>query len=285
MKAIDVHVHYPAEPGAPYPPWASDAAHNLGGTDGPGTSIDAMAAYYESLDTVAVLLNVDSRTNSGLEPMPNDRISDAIAEYPGRFIGFGSVDPWSGKAAVKEIRRMILDLGLTGVKFQPITQAFHVDEPHFAPIWETCQELGAKVLIHMGITAAGKGTPGGRGLHLKYARPIPHLDDIAARYPDLTIIAAHPGWPWHEELLAVAQHKANVYFDLSGWAPKYLPASVVQQMNSLLQDKVLFGSDMPLFSVERWIKEFDELNLKPQVREKVLLKNAQRLFGLDGSDG
>lgn len=284
MKAIDVHVHYPAEPDAPYPPWASDAASNLGGTDGPGTNIDLMAEYYASLDTVAVLLNVDTRTNSGQEPMPNDRIADAITKYPGRFIGFGSVDPWSGKAAVKEIRRMILDLGLTGVKFQPITQAFYPHEPHFAPIWETCEELGAKVLIHMGTTAAGKGTAGGRGLHLKYARPIPYLDDIAARHPDLTIIAAHPGWPWHEELLAVVQHKANVYFDLSGWAPKYLPPTVIQHMNSLLQDKVLFGSDMPLFSVDRWIKEFEELDLKPAVREKILYKNAQKLFGLEDSE-
>lgn len=285
MKGIDVHVHYPMEPGMPLPPWVSDAGAHLGGAPaGPGTSLEKMADYYEELDLMAVLLNVDNRSNSGVTAMPNDRIADAVRRWPDRFIGFGSVDPWSGRAAVDEVERMMTDLHLTGVKFQPITQAFFVDDERFDPIWSACERLGAVVLIHMGTTAAGAGTPGGRGLQLKYGRPIPHLDDLAARHPDLKIIAAHPGWPWYEELIAVALHKSNVYFDLSGWAPKYLPETVVQHVNSRLQDKALFGSDFPLFGVERWLKEFEELPLKPEVRQKIMVDNAKRLFGLGGSD-
>lgn len=286
MKGIDVHVHYPQPPGAKVPPWVSDAAHHLSaGRGGPATSIDELAEYYRSLDLMAVLLNVDNRSNSGVDPMPNDVLADTVRKYPDQFIGMGSVDPWSGKAAVQEITRMMLELGLSGVKFQPITQAFFIDDERFAPVWRTCEELGAVVLIHMGTTAAGAGTPGGRGLELKYGRPIPHLDSLAARFPDLTIIAAHPGWPWHEELMAVALHKANVYFDLSGWAPKYLPPSVIQHVNSRLQDKALFGSDYPLFSVERWMAEFEAVPLKPEVRQKVLVDNARRVFKIGPSDG
>lgn len=286
MKGIDVHVHYPMPPGSKVPPWVSDAAHTLGARgEGPETSIDKLAEYYRSMNLMAVLLNVDNRSNSGVDPMPNDVLADAVTKYPAQFIGLGSVDPWSGKAAVQEITRVMVELGLSGLKFQPITQAFFIDDERFAPIWKTCEELGAVVLIHMGTTAAGAGTPGGRGLELKYGRPIPHLDTLAARYPDLTIVAAHPGWPWHDELAAVALHKANVYFDLSGWAPKYLPPSVVKDVNSRLQDKALFGSDYPLFPVERWMSEFDTLSLKPEVRQKVLVDNARRVFKIGERDG
>lgn len=284
MRGIDVHVHYPSPPGVQLPPWVSDAARHLGGgRSGPATSIEALAEYYESLDTMAVLLNVDNRSNSGVEAPANDLISDAVAKWPERFLGLGSVDPWAGRAAVHEINRVMGDLNLKGLKFQPITQAFFVNDERFTPIWETCQELGAVVLIHTGTTAAGAGTPGGRGLMLKYGRPIPHIDDLAARFPGLTIIAAHPGWPWHEELMAVALHKENVFFDLSGWAPQYLPPTVTAQVNSRLQHKALFGSDFPLFSVERWYTEFEDLPLKPEVRPKVLADNARRVFRLEDS--
>ena len=280
MRGIDVHVHYPLARGVPRAPWVSDAAQHLG-SDSTPESIDELAAYYERLDLTAVILNVDNRSNSGVDPLPNDAIADAVRRYPKRFIGLGSVDPWAGAAAVREVDRIMGDLGLAGLKFQPITQAFFPDDERFTPIWERCQALGAVVLVHMGTTAAGAGTPGGRGLRLKYGRPIPHLDDVAARFPDLTIIAAHPAWPWHEELLAVALHKSNVYFDLSGWAPKYFPESVVRHANSRLQDKALFGSDYPLFPLERWLKEFDELPLKPEVRQKILVENARRVFKLE----
>jgi hypothetical protein len=103
---------------------------------------------------------------------------------------------------------------------------------------------------------------------------------VAADFPTLTIIGAHPGWPWHDELLAVARHKGNVYIDLSGWAPKYFPASVVQYANTLLQDRVLFGTDFPMLTPDRWLKEFEELPFKPEVRPKILLENARRLLKL-----
>jgi len=148
-----------------------------------------------------------------------------------------------------------------------------------AGVVEEAQKLGMRVLFHSGMAGAGAGTPGGMGIKLKYCQPI-HLDDVAADFPELAIICAHPSWPWQDEALAIARHKSNVHIDLSGWAPKYFPPQLVQHVNTLLQDKVLFGSDWPVISVERWMAEFQQLDLKPEVRKKVLLENASRLFKL-----
>ena len=86
--------------------------------------------------------------------------------------------------------------------------------------------------------------PGGGGIRLKYSNPL-HVDDVAADFPDLKIILAHPSFPWQDEALAVATHKPGVHIDLSGWSPKYFPPQLVQYANTLLKDKVLFGSDYP----------------------------------------
>jgi predicted TIM-barrel fold metal-dependent hydrolase len=96
----------------------------------------------------------------------------------------------------------------------------------------------------------------------------------------MTIILAHPSFPWQDEALAVATHKPNVYIDLSGWAPKYFPANLVQYANTLLKDRILFGTDFPVLTPERWIAEFEKLPLKPEVRPLILKENAIRLLGL-----
>jgi predicted TIM-barrel fold metal-dependent hydrolase len=127
--------------------------------------------------------------------------------------------------------------------------------------------------------AAGAGTPGGRGVRLDYTRPI-YLDHLAADFPNLTIIAAHPSWPWADEGLALARHKANVFLDLSGYSPKYIPPQYIQFANTLLQDQMVFGSDYPFIPPERWLADFEEAGFRPQVRDKILLLNAQRMLGL-----
>ncbi len=149
----------------------------------------------------------------------------------------------------------------------------------FYPLWAEAEQLGLPVLFHSGYAAAGSGQQGGRGVKLKYTQPI-HLDDLAADFPELKLISAHPSWPWTAESLAIARHKKNFYIDLSGWAPKYFPAELVQQVNTLLQDKALFGSDSPALPLDRWLREFESLDLKPNVRQKVMLDNAKNLFEL-----
>jgi predicted TIM-barrel fold metal-dependent hydrolase len=103
---------------------------------------------------------------------------------------------------------------------------------------------------------------------------------VAADFPDMPIIMAHPSVPWQDEALSVAVHKPQVYIDLSGWSPKYFPPQLVRYANSLLQDKVLFGTDYPALTPERWLADFETLDIKPAVRPKILKDNAARLLGL-----
>jgi predicted TIM-barrel fold metal-dependent hydrolase len=156
-----------------------------------------------------------------------------------------------------------------------------MNDEQFYPLWDLCQSLGLTILVHTGTTGVDAGHPGGGGVKLKWSRPIPHIDDVAADFPGLNIIMAHPSWPWQEEQLAMLVHKPNVYMDLSGWSPKYFQPSLVQYANNLVQDKVLFGSDYPVIRPERWLKDFEAVAFADEVRQKILLDNAKRLLALD----
>jgi len=281
MKAIDIHVHpgtreYLVTSGGKY---LADALNYFHKHDAV-VSVEEMARTYREAEMMAVLLAWDAETHTGLPPVTNDYVAGIVAQYPDVFLGFAGVDPWKGRMAIAELERAVKTLGLRGLKLHPIAQAFYPNDRRFYPLWETCAALKIPVMFHTGTTGVGAGVPGGNGLKLDYARPIPFLDDIAADFPNMTIIGAHPSWPWQEEMLAVAVHKTNVYIDLSGWSPKYFAPSLVQYANSLLQDRVLFGSDYPFLTPARWMADFEHAGFKPEVREKILLTNAKRLLGL-----
>jgi predicted TIM-barrel fold metal-dependent hydrolase len=106
------------------------------------------------------------------------------------------------------------------------------------------------------------------------------LEDVAIDFPDMQIVVAHPSWPWQDEALSLAMHKPNVWIDLSGWSPKYFPPQLVQYANTLLKDRMLFGSDFPLIQPDRWMKDFAEAGFKPEVHPLILKDNAVRLLGL-----
>ena len=125
--------------------------------------------------------------------------------------------------------------------------------------------------------------PGGGGVRLKYSNPMA-VDDVAADFPGLDIILAHPSFPWQDEALAIAVHKPNVYIDLSGWSPKYFPENLIQYTNTRLRTKMLFGSDFPLITPDRWLSDFEQLPIRDEVRPLVLKENAARLLRLDRAD-
>jgi len=246
----------------------------------PITRMDEVAKHYEKLDLVGVLLAWDAETATGLPPLTNDEIAGIVAEFPERFLGFASVDPWKGKRAVAEIERAVSELGLKGAKFHPGIQAFYPNDPRFSELFEKVTELGVPALFHTGTNGLGAGIKGGMGVRLDYTRPI-YLDHLAAEYPDLTIIGAHPAWPWHEEMLAIIGHKANVFMDLSGWLPKYVPEAVMNEARKRLSDRILFGSDYPFILPERWLEDFEALEgFTPEVKRKLLHDNAAALLGL-----
>lgn len=279
-RAIDFHVHLPTTEfmQVTLGPYAK-AAERYFRTEVKLKDIEQIAADYAQLDMIGVLLAWDAETATGLPPLGNDYVAAIVQRYPQQFIGFASVDPHKGKAAVKEMERAIKDLGLAGAKFHPGVQAFYPNDPMFYPLMEKIQELGIPALFHTGTNGLGAGTPGGLGIKLDHTRPI-YLDSLAADFPGLTIIGAHPSWPWHEEMIASMQHKTNIYNDLSGWSPKYIPESLLREAATRLQDRFLFGSDYPFITPQRWMKDFEaiKIDFKPEVREKILWRNAQKLL-------
>ncbi len=282
MRAVDLHVHLPL---------AEWVEGSLGPYREPAEryfrsqivlqTAEELAAAYEAIDCVAVLLGWDAETTTRRPPLSNDLVAEIVRRFPGRFVGFAGIDPWKQAGALREMRRTHEELGLLGYKFHPSMQAFRPDDQRWSDLFERAAEYGAPCLFHTGTSGIGAGAPGGQGIELAYARPI-HLDGVAARYPELPVIMAHFGWPWHLEAVAIALHKANVYLELSGWAPRYVPDEVVREAEGRLSERVLFGSDAPFFGAEKVLSAWAE-RLSPAAFRRVTRDNAVRLLGLEGS--
>jgi uncharacterized protein len=240
--------------------------------------IEEIADYYAEQDIIGVLLAWDAETMTGQKPLRNDTVAEIVRRYPGQFVGFASVDPHKGDRAVVEIERAVKDLGLSGAKFHPGIQAFYPNDTHFAPLFEKIASLGIPALFHTGTSGLGASMPGGGGVKLDYTRPI-HLDSLAADFPALTIIGAHPSWPWEQEMIAILQHKPNVYNDLSGWSPRYIPPALLHEAAGRLNAKFLFGSDYPFITPERWLSDFMKLpEWSDEARQNLLWRNGQKLL-------
>ncbi|WP_318558210.1 amidohydrolase family protein, partial [Pseudorhizobium pelagicum] len=182
-------------------------------------------------------------------------------------------------SGAREARRLVREFGVKGFKFHPTMQGFYPNDRSAYPLYEAIAEEGAITLFHTGQTGVGAGMRGGMGMRLKYSNPI-HLDDVAADFPDMPIILAHPSFPWQEEALSVATHKPNVYIDMSGWSPKYFPPILVRYANTMLKHKMLFGSDWPAITPDRWLADFEKIEIRDEVRPLILKENARRLLNL-----
>jgi predicted TIM-barrel fold metal-dependent hydrolase len=209
----------------------------------------------------------------------NEEIAELAREETDVLIPFASVDPARGAEGVEMARRLIADHGVKGFKFHPSIQEFFPNDEACFGLYEVIAEHKLPALFHTGHTAIGSGQPGGGGIHLKYSNPM-RVDDVAVAFPDMPIILAHPSFPWQDEALSVCLHKPQVYIDLSGWSPKYFPPNLIQYANTLLREKVLFGSDFPALTPDRWLRDFDTLSMKPEVKPLILKENAVRLLGL-----
>lgn len=285
LTAIDVHTHAEVDRHGhpslgPELMDASAAYFGAGGRRQP--TIDETAGYYRERRMAAVVFTVDAEHATGHRRISNEEVADGCAAHPDVLIPFASVDPFKGRAGVREARRLVTEHGVRGFKFHPSLQGFAPDDRMAYPLYAAIEELGVPALFHTGQTGIGAGVRGGGGIRLRFSHPM-LVDDVAADFPDLRIILAHPSFPWQDEALAVATHKPHVHIDLSGWSPKYFPPQLVRYANSLLQDKVLFGSDYPVITPDRWLADFAALDIKPAVRPKILKDNAARLLGLDAS--
>lgn len=209
----------------------------------------------------------------------NNTVSNLVQQYPSRFIGFATVDPRKGMDAVRELEYAVKTLGLKGLNLQPCFINMNPIEPLFYPLYAKCVELNIPVTLHTGINYSTTHSVGPD-------RPI-HLDRIACDFPELKIVANHGGWPWVQEMVAIAMKHPNIYIDFGSVGPKYIAMAragwdpMFHFMNSLLQDQVLFSTDWPFISFKRVLKEFSEIGLKETVMEKFFYKNAAKLLQID----
>ncbi len=253
---------------------------NPAGASGMLPTVEETADYYRERNMAAVIFPVDAERETGFRRYANEDVAEICAKNNDVLIPFASIDPHKGKAGVREAKRLMRDFGVKGFKFHPTMQGFYPNDRNTAyALYEAIVEEGGIALFHTGQTGVGSGMRGGMGMRLKYSNPI-HIDDVAVDFPDLKIVMAHPSFPWTEEGLSVALHKPNVYYDMSGWSPKYFPEIFVRYANSLLKKKMLFGSDWPAITPDRWLADFAEAPFKDEVRPLILKENAMRLLGV-----
>jgi predicted TIM-barrel fold metal-dependent hydrolase len=261
--------------------------------------VDALAAYWKrpwtpkteeevvkdftDAGVEAVLVALDLETTVGTPPCSNDFVSAMQRRHPQHIIqSWAAVDPFKGEKALSEAKRAIRELGMLGFHFHPIIGHYAVNDRRLCPLFEVISELKVPVMIDVGTTGMGAGMPGGMGAKLRHAHPSA-IDELAADFPHLTIIAAHPGWPCVDEMTAVVLHKGNVFWELSGWAPQYLPPQLKVDIRGRLKDKIMFGSDYPSIPYDRLLREWEELGYTVDVQERLFHRNAERVLGFSSS--
>ena len=282
LKAIDVHVHVEIddEGHTALPQRFLDASAQYFKSGHRTPSIDAIADYYRSRNIAAVIFTVDTEPVTGHPPISNDAVADGAARHPDILIPFASIAPSRGQQGAEELERLIVDKGVRGVKFHPSLQNFAPNDGSADGLYAVLAKYRLPALFHTGQNGIGAGMPGGAGVKLRFSNPL-YLDDVCADFPDMTVIMAHPSVPWQDEAITIATHKPNAYIDLSGWSPKYFPPQLVKAANAQLKRKVLFATDYPVLDTDRWITDFETLEIKDEVKPLIFKENAIRALRLN----
>ncbi len=283
IEAIDVHTHVHRSVQAPPAGQASASLAAMASyfkTDLATYTVDDLAAFYRKRNMAAVTFMVDILGGPPDPAQPtNEEIAQRARANADVIIPFASVDPARGADGVRMAERLISEHGVRGFKFHPSAQGFYPNDRAAYPLYEVIAAAGLPALVHTGQTGVGAGARGGGGIRLKYSNPM-YLDDVAVDFPGMPLILAHPSFPWQEEALAVALHKPQAYIDLSGWSPKYFPPLLIQYANTLLKDKVLFGTDFPMLTPERWIGDLEKTAIREEIKPGLFKNNAVKLLGL-----
>ena len=279
LIAIDFHTHAEVSCWNPFDNYGEefDRAADKYFRSNRRPTIEETVQYYRERKIGLIMFTVDAEAQLGRRRIPNEEIAEAAQKNSDMMMAFASIDPHKGKMGAREARRLVEQHGVKGFKFHPTVQGFEPHDRMAWPIYEVIAEHRMPAIFHSGHSGIGSGMRCGGGLRLEYSNPM-HLDDVAIAFPDMQIVIAHPSWPWQDEALSAAMHKPNVFIDLSGWSPKYFPPQLVQYANTLLKDRVLFGSDYPLITPERWMQDFKEAGFRPEVHPLILKDNAVRLL-------
>ena len=281
LRAIDIHVHAEIschQPEDPIQRKFRDAASAYFHRDESWPTIPETIAHYRERKIGFIMFTVDMESGMGIKRISNEEIAEHARANSDIMLAFASIDPHKGKMGAIEARRLIEDHGVKGFKFHPPMQNFDPRDRFAWPLYEVIAEYGLPAIFHTGHSGMGTGMKGGGGVRLRYGQPM-LVDDVAADFPDMKIILAHPSWPWTDESLSMALHKDNVFIDLSGWMPKYFPKQVIQYANTQLKHKMLFGSDYPLIPPEKWIESAKAVGFREEVMPLLLKDNAARVLG------
>ena len=204
-------------------------------------------------------------------------VSELVARYPDKLYGFGtiSLDDVRPARTVGQVTD-VADRGLLGINIQPGFFGLAIDDRRLYPAYAGCEQLGLTVAVHTGVNYA-------RSRPIALETPL-MIDQLAADFPDLKVIACHAAWPWATEMAAVARRHPNVSFDFGGMAPKYVARSgtgwdaLFGLVDNLLAGQAMFASDWPTFAIGRARQEWDAVTLKPEMRDALMGGNAQRLI-------
>jgi len=275
LTAFDVHVHLEHQ-GALTETEQAAARHFK--TGGAPRDWPSQAEYYRSRKIGCVVFTVQE-TLTGRPHASNDEVAQFAVDNADIAIAFCSINPHRGKAGVDEARRLVASGAVRGLKLHPPVQEFFASDRLAYPLYEVFAEAKLPVLFHTGHSGIGTGMRGGGGIRLKYGNPT-SIDDVAVDFPDMPIIMAHPSFPWQDEAISICMHKPQVYIDLSGWSPKYFSPTLVQYANTVLKHKVLFGSDYPWITPDKWMADFQAIAIRDEVRPLIMKENAAKLFGL-----
>ena len=202
----------------------------------------------------------------------NDEVSSFVARRPDLFVGIASVDLRRPMAAVRELRRAVNELGFKGLRMLPWLWGLPPDDRRYYPLYAECIELGVPFCLQVGHAGPLRESEPGR--------PIPYLDRVACEFPELTIVGGHIGYPWTDEMIALATKYENVFIDTSAYKPKRFPPQLVAFMRAHGKKKVLFGSNFPMIQPADCLAQVDLLGLDAEAKELFLHGNAERVFGL-----
>jgi predicted TIM-barrel fold metal-dependent hydrolase len=228
-----------------------------------------------SMDDAGVAFGLLSAWSAPYQPMPisNEEVAGWVAAHPDRFAGLAAVDLNKPMEAVRELRRCVRDLGFKGLRLLPWLWETPPTDRRFYPLFAECCELGVPFCTQVGHTGPLRPSEPGR--------PIPYIDQIAIDFPELVIIGGHIGYPWTEEMVAVARKHENVYIDTSAYTPKRYPRELLDYMRSGSgRQKVMFGTNFPMIGHKHALDGVDDLGLDDETRELFLGGNAKRLLGL-----
>jgi predicted TIM-barrel fold metal-dependent hydrolase len=202
----------------------------------------------------------------------NDLVAEMISEFPDRFVGVAAVNLEKPVEAVRELDRAVNQLGFKALRVSPWLWKLPPNDKLYFPLYVKCIELDIPFCTQVGHT--GPLMPSETG------RPVPYLDEVALVFPELKIVAGHIGHPWTDEMIGVAWKHENVYIDTSAYLPRYYPPQLLHYLKTYGQDKVMFGTNFPMLSLEKCVQQVDELGLADDVKAKFLFQNAQRVFKL-----